>query len=203
MGCNLDGEISLSGSGSINRNVSSGTFSPLDIPVSETLGGQTIWDLSRHKRSSSWDLWFRVYTHALFLESRIFPKMELRAKPLDYIPFGFADIWKGNYHGEPVCIKAVRRNSPVFEGSKAYVKSIRSYFFDQGSTKDAPHMTFRRESKPISHPNVLPIIDVSETLFPFCIMSPWMSNGNIAQYTQTNPGANRLTLVCAHQLEAR
>ena len=49
------------------------------------------------------------------------------------------------------------------------------------------------------HPNVLPVIEVSKTLSPLCIMSPWMPNGNITQYTKANPGANRLTLVRAHR----
>jgi serine/threonine protein kinase len=53
----------------------------------------------------------------------------------------------------------------------------------------------------ISHPNVLPIIEISETPFPLCIMSPWMPGGNVAQYIKVNPGANRLTLVCVNQLE--
>jgi len=55
------------------------------------------------------------------------------------------------------------------------------------------------EIKRNPHPNVLPIIGVSEALFPLCIMSPWMPDGNITQYTEMNPGVNRLALVCAHQ----
>jgi hypothetical protein len=51
---------------------------------------------------------FRLYTHALLLESRIFPNVELCDESPDYTPYGFADIWKGSYHGEPVCIKAIR-----------------------------------------------------------------------------------------------
>ena len=54
------------------------------------------------------------------------------------------------------------------------------------------------ESELNSHPNVLPIIQVSGALFPLCIMSPWMPNGNITQYTQVNPDADRLVLVCSH-----
>ena len=49
--------------------------------------------------------------------------------------------------------------------------------------------------KDISHPNVLPVLEVSETLFPFCFMSPWMENGNITQYIRANPDVNRLMLV--------
>jgi hypothetical protein len=63
-------------------------------------------------------------------------------------------------------------------------------------------------SRHISHPNLLPVIQISETLFPFpgplfpfCFMSPWMPDGNVTQYTQMNPSANRLMLVLSHQLE--
>lgn len=58
-------------------------------------------------------------------------------------------------------------------------------------------------SKPDPHPNVLPVIGVSDTLFPFCIMTPWMPDGNIIQYTQENPSANRLLLVRVHRLKDR
>jgi hypothetical protein len=53
----------------------------------------------------------------------------------------------------------------------------------------------------VSHPNVLPIIEISEAPFPLCIMSPWMPDGNVMQYIRVNPSANRLTLVCVYQLE--
>ena len=49
--------------------------------------------------------------------------------------------------------------------------------------------------KYVSHPNVLPFHGVSEALFPFCIISPWMSNGNIIEYSKKNQRANRLRLV--------
>ena len=55
------------------------------------------------------------------------------------------------------------------------------------------------ETKLNSHPNVLPVIRVSEALFPFCIMNPWVPDGNITQYAKMNPGADRLMLVRAHQ----
>ena len=69
-------------------------------------------------------------------------------------------------------------------------------------TQFALYQIYRRvikESKLNSHPNVLPVIEISEEPFPFCIMSPWMPDGNIAQYTQVNPGADRLTLVRARR----
>ena len=58
--------------------------------------------------------------------------------------------------------------------------------------------TYRRvveESRFNSHPNVLPVIRVSEELLPFCIMSPWTPDGSITEYIRANPGADRPTLV--------
>jgi len=64
------------------------------------------------------------------------------------------------------------------------------------------HQIYHRmveENKLSSHPNVISVIQVSEALFPFCIISPWMSDGNITQYTQMNPDADRLKLVRGHR----
>ena len=75
--------------------------------------------------------------------------------------------------------------------------------FNRKCTKFARYQIYRRvieQSKLDSHPNVLRVIQVSKELFPVCIMSPWMPDGNITQYTQANPGADRLILVRAHRL---
>lgn len=58
------------------------------------------------------DLWIRLYIHALLRALHVFPGVELGAESPEYEPFGFVDVWRGNYHGNPVCIKAIRtRNS--------------------------------------------------------------------------------------------
>jgi len=54
------------------------------------------------------DLETRLFTHALLRGSRIFPGLELYDHTPDYTPLGFTDIWKGEYHGDPVCVKVVR-----------------------------------------------------------------------------------------------
>ena len=77
-------------------------------------------------------------------------------------------------------------------------------FFNPRCTQFASYQTHRRVVKGTklnSHPNVLSVIRVSRGLFPVCIMSPWMPDGNITQYTQMNPGADRLILVRAHRPE--
>ena len=36
--------------------------------------------------------------------------------------------------------------------------------------------------------NVLPVVEVSETLFPFCIVTPWMPDGSVTRATQEGVG---------------
>ena len=77
-----------------------------------------------------------------------------------------------------------------------------SLLFNRRRTQFASHQISRRvieESKHNPHPNVLPILDVSESLSPFCIMSLWTPDGNITQYIQMKPGTIRLKLVRAYR----
>jgi len=50
--------------------------------------------------------------------------------------------------------------------------------------------------KRISHPNIVPFLGVSEAPAPLCMVSEWMSNGNVRDYVEKNPEASRLQLVC-------
>jgi hypothetical protein len=119
------------------------------------------------------------------------------------MPCAFTDTWKANYRGELVCIKAIRADK---RSRLRKVQNVGRSFLSSKPYSACTNQTFHHKInalKFVSHPNLLPIIEVSETLFPLCIMSPWMPDGNVIQYTQTNPSANRLMLVCAHQPEAR
>ncbi|KAF9644351.1 kinase-like protein [Thelephora ganbajun] len=90
----------------------------------------------------------------------------------------FADIYKGQYEGKLVCIKAFRTQT----------------------TKNMELIKRRLHCeilgwKHMSHPNVLPFLGISEIPPPFCIISPWMPNGNIVEYTKKNRSSNRLLLL--------
>ncbi|KAF9649106.1 kinase-like protein [Thelephora ganbajun] len=124
------------------------------------------------------DLWIRLHVHALLRGLRVFPDVELSNDSPDYDPLGFMDIWKGICRGDPVCVKVIRTRS------EAHLEKIKRTFYH----KLEPCNHF-------SHPNALPVLQVSDTLFPLCIMSPWMPDGNILRYTQKNPSANRLMLL--------
>ena len=83
----------------------------------------------------------------------------------------------------------------LWTGSNGYVK------FSIPTKRRAQHdsnQKFYRDIvgwKYISHPNVLSFLGVSETLFKFCIISPWMPNGNITEYIKRRRRVNRLQLV--------
>jgi len=47
----------------------------------------------------------------------------------------------------------------------------------------------------LSHPNVLPVLGVSPKLFPLCVVTEWMIDGNIMDFTAKHPEVNRLRLV--------
>ncbi|PPQ78259.1 hypothetical protein CVT25_011718 [Psilocybe cyanescens] len=92
----------------------------------------------------------------------------------------FGDIWKGDFNGQPVCLKII----------KMY----------ESSNKDKWLKAFSKEAvlwSQISHPNVLPfygIFHLDEVHGRICLVSPWMDRGNINEYLSQNPDVPRLLL---------
>ncbi|KAF8917245.1 kinase-like domain-containing protein [Mucidula mucida] len=93
---------------------------------------------------------------------------------------GFADIWKGrssqsmtHVSGSSVCLKVLR-------------------FFTAGNSRQDLLKAFCQEAlvwKQLRHPNILPFLGVSKDLFrpSYCLISPWMENGNIVAFLDRNP----------------
>jgi serine/threonine protein kinase len=110
---------------------------------------------------------------------------------------GFADIWLGKYKGRAVALKVLR----IYGGDNIkLVKKVRSlaHILTMGSNCNL--QSFCREAvlwKRLSHPNILPFLGVSTTLFSLCMVCEWMGNGNVMRYLKRNPAANRLHLVLA------
>jgi len=94
----------------------------------------------------------RLYTHALLRESRIFPGLELCDESPDCSPNGFADIWKGDYHGEPVCVKVIRTQnwSPLMEIESVCGSFILSEMYSVHSVPDIPSCDHRGQTQPSS-----------------------------------------------------
>lgn len=90
----------------------------------------------------------------------------------------YSDVWQGRLHGKPVCLKVVRLFTTVANRARVIKQ-------------------FCREAlvwKHLDHPNVLPLLGVNMELFKpsFCLVSPWMQNGNLLDYLEKNPTHNRL-----------
>ncbi|SJL08804.1 uncharacterized protein ARMOST_12174 [Armillaria ostoyae] len=92
---------------------------------------------------------------------------------------GFADIWKGRLHDTQVCLKVLR----IFCPEEQKEKVLRDFCQEA--------LVWRQ----LRHPNVLPFLGVNEDLFAprYCLISPWMVNGNIMSYLEAHPDHDRLT----------
>ncbi|KAJ7785471.1 kinase-like domain-containing protein, partial [Mycena olivaceomarginata] len=93
---------------------------------------------------------------------------------------GFSDIWRGRLNGTPVCLKVLRFNTSLTD--QAYQNLVR---------------TFCREALywgRLDHPNILPFLGVDDQMFApsFCLISPWMDNGNVINFLEKNPDFDRL-----------
>ncbi|KAF9065338.1 kinase-like domain-containing protein [Rhodocollybia butyracea] len=86
---------------------------------------------------------------------------------------GFADVYMGRCDNRRVCIKVLR-------------------YFQEGSERETLLRALSKEVllwRQLNHPNILPFLGVNTEMFSptFCIISPWMFNGDIISYTQKHP----------------
>ncbi|KIK58523.1 hypothetical protein GYMLUDRAFT_1005780 [Collybiopsis luxurians FD-317 M1] len=112
------------------------------------------------------------------------PSLFLRNVALDSVSAttggGFADIWKGLLGEQPVCLKVLR----MFLDSDAKMrKKVLHAFCNEA-------LVWRQ----LDHPNILPLLGVNVSLFApsFCLISPWMHNGDINRYMRVTPNFDKL-----------
>ncbi|KAH8824824.1 kinase-like domain-containing protein [Flagelloscypha sp. PMI_526] len=93
---------------------------------------------------------------------------------------GYADIFRGSYGSQPVCLKRLR----VFLSSDS--QEILQEFLNEA-------IIWRH----LRHPNVLPFLGINQTVFPgqTCFVSRFLANGNLAVFLKKNPNHDRLSLV--------
>ncbi|ESK91273.1 kinase-like protein [Moniliophthora roreri MCA 2997] len=95
----------------------------------------------------------------------------------------YADIWKGVWGEQSVCLKVLRIHLESDERKRE--KVVLAF------CKEA--MVWTR----LRHPNILPLLGVNVTEFlpAFCFISPWMEHGDIICYLKRNPDHDRLKSV--------
>ncbi|KAK1224261.1 hypothetical protein PQX77_012839 [Marasmius sp. AFHP31] len=101
---------------------------------------------------------------------------------------GFADIWKGRLAGSGryLCLKVLRMFEDNDEVKRRKIIAVRFWLAE-----------FCREAllwRQLDHPNVLSFLGVNVELFApgFCLVLPWMENGDILSYLKRNPTHDRL-----------
>ncbi|KAF9786165.1 kinase-like domain-containing protein [Thelephora terrestris] len=91
---------------------------------------------------------------------------------------GYADVWKGKFCAQDVAVKVIRTysNDDSLKIMKRFCKEVFMWRF-------------------LQHPNILPLIGTSMSENRFAMVSEWMPNGNINQFTKSHPEVNRPTLL--------
>ncbi|KAG6907411.1 hypothetical protein DXG01_009023 [Tephrocybe rancida] len=90
---------------------------------------------------------------------------------------GFADIYKGSFGGQVVCLKTIRvyQDSQLEHVLKQFSKEV--ILWGQ-----------------LTHTNVLPIYGLYRFKDRLCIVAPWLHNGDVITYLENNPTADRRSL---------
>jgi len=113
----------------------------------------------------------------------------------------FGEIWQGNFHGQPVCLKIARVYQNQTSSRERLVQvhlvlatnlSIRWLMTPQAFSREAILWGH------ISHPNLLPfygIYHLDDDHGRICLVSPWMEHGNVHEYLEKHPDASRHLLV--------
>ncbi|KAK0440035.1 kinase-like domain-containing protein [Desarmillaria tabescens] len=95
---------------------------------------------------------------------------------------GAADIYRGTLNGKVVCLKVLR----IFQVTEAEKKRLLKELCREAVMW-----------KQLKHKNILPFIGVDITSFPnkFCLISPWMNNGNLIKFLESHKTHNRLKCI--------
>ncbi|KAJ7852569.1 kinase-like domain-containing protein, partial [Mycena leptocephala] len=99
---------------------------------------------------------------------------------------GYADIWKGTVENKTVCLKVLRVFLSGLDRQKLF-KAVDSQSF-------AKEVLIWRQ---LRHPNILFLLGINlEEFSPsFCLISPWLAQGTILEFLQTNPNHDRIRSV--------
>ena len=133
-------------------------------------------------------------THRIIPSSYIL-RWELVRVGWVYHESGFAVVSNGEYSGCPVAIKHLKMDKADADATLKVPSIILARY-----RYSASNQRLCREIiiwKHLSHVNIMPLLGVLASGDPrcLCILTEWMPNGNVIQFTRSNPNENRLRLV--------
>ncbi|KAL0060222.1 MAP kinase kinase kinase [Marasmius tenuissimus] len=96
---------------------------------------------------------------------------------------GFADIYRGTFSGQQVCLKVLRVHTAESARKREKLKA--------DFCQEALLWTQLR------HPNLLPLLGVNTDLFSqrLCLVSPWMKHGDIISFLKKNHSHERVRVL--------
>jgi len=139
---------------------------------------------------------YRICGHQLLIPTPL-------AVPLCYDPNtiaqcrgGFGDVWKGQYNGQEVAAKVLKLYS---DGNMEPMRKVSPPQLAVSINEPTgPMQRFCREVvlwNTLHHPNVLPLLGVTIAENQLVMVSEWMENGNISQFTKIQTDVNLFDLV--------
>ena len=106
----------------------------------------------------------------------------------------FADIYKGRFRGQVVCLKVIR----IYQTSQVQmflkvtaIPRTRQPGVDVQQQFSAEAILWGQ----LSHINLLPIYGLYRYDGRLCLVAPWMEHGDIMTFLEKQPDANRALLV--------
>ncbi|KAF9792050.1 kinase-like domain-containing protein [Thelephora terrestris] len=140
------------------------------------------WALKSHENTLNLNKGYVLWTlRQLCASQETLPRscilpIEFKTSDPHHAAGGFADVWKGTYEGIDVAFKTLRRSTQVDDATRLKRKR-----------------RFCKEVilwKSLNHPNILGLVGVcrwdNTPEARLTMVSPWMSNGNITEYTKNN-----------------
>ena len=130
--------------------------------------------------------------------SHIIPESKVRRLNDSAVSSGRFNIWRGEYESDKNNIKVAIKVMRCLERVDIQpIKKVRALTHCPLTIGPHDPQNFRREVvtwKHLSHPNILELIGVMMNGKEFCMVSPWMENGNIVKFSKGNREANPLRL---------
>ncbi|KAG6909001.1 hypothetical protein DXG01_002387 [Tephrocybe rancida] len=126
-----------------------------------------------------------VAMRRLSAKTQLYPQRYLIDGPMELVDEhpvaggNFADIYKANFQGNLTCLKVIRVRTAAQVQHLAKVYAREAILWGQ-----------------LSHPNLLPFYGLHTFRSQIAFVAPWAEKGNLRDYLEKEPNANRV-LLCA------
>ncbi|KAG6830267.1 hypothetical protein H0H92_001533 [Tricholoma furcatifolium] len=155
---------------------------------------QGILDMFQRILDVAWDTTPRFQRHLIAAAQRLATKSglyptchelhDVTSSDIAECAGGFADIYRGNFHGRVVCLKTIRLHR--ITDTEPFLKIVAKEAILWGQLR---------------HPNVLPFYGIYYFKNWLSFVSPWMENGDLTVYLEKHHDSDRVAFDVAQGLQ--